>query len=108
MDVLAANLTANQIIETILQTQHIDQTNIRPQTIIYATIFWLLVLRVNCLIYMTDQGQREFAEEGMIWDLKAEEEREVNGMVEFGEREWEMCGYVVVVLGLAWGLEMFG
>ena len=57
---------------------------------------------------MTDQGQREFAEEGMIWDLKAEEEREVNGMVEFGEREWEMCGYVVVVLGLAWGLEMFG
>lgn len=53
---------------------------------------------------MTDQGQRDFNEEGDILVWEAAQERHQDGVVEFGEREAKMYGFVLVVGCALWGL----
>ncbi|KAE9380262.1 hypothetical protein N431DRAFT_449053 [Stipitochalara longipes BDJ] len=111
MDIFTSNLTLSTrqlIIETILQTHRIDQTYLKPRTVVYLLIFWFVVLRIACLDLMCDEGRRAFNEEGRILAWEAEQELENNGIVKLGEREGEMCGWVSVVGGCVWWLGLLG
>ncbi|KAH8803762.1 hypothetical protein F5882DRAFT_373457 [Hyaloscypha sp. PMI_1271] len=110
MDLITSNFTTTtsaqtQLLETILQMHPIDTTFFTPQTFTYATIAAIWWLRIVCWYITTEDGgvmfQRILATEG-------EEEPEATGVVEMGETEMAMCGWVMVVLACAWGLGLVG